>query len=563
MSASDDRTPLLAADTSSSPAIGTQDAVDDKIENSKRPTGFKFAIVFACILLGDFFVGYDTSCVATLTPVITAEFHAIDNMGCVLAMASTVLTFGQLYNMYPMKAIFLASFATFALGSAISATAASSLMFIVGRAVSGLGGSGIFAGGTIIVAHTTPLKYRPIFQSLSGGMECIALALGPIASGVIEGWSSWRVAFAVIVPVCVINIIAIGLLVDNLPKPKDSTLSTLQKFRTLDLAGLITFMPGIIVLIMALQFGGVTIEWSDWRMTILLLTSAVLAVVFFTVQWQAGSKGMFPLGLLKDRTVALGAITQFSVSASLFVIGFYLPLYFQTLLPASPLQSSLLYLPTAVSFAISILLAGPLTTRIGYYTPVSAIGSLLLTLGALQTVRTFTSPAPAAVEGSSWIIAQALFGTGAGLIFGQAYTAVQVVLVSRPEDVTTALVVLSFCQELGGIAALAVCQNVFLSRLTSRLDVVVPGVEAKRIMDAGREGWEGLVPESLVEKVLSAYGETLTEVFWVGVVAALGTWAAVGAVWGSVGEEATQSKEADEETSPALAVDEDAAQRSR
>nr|OQO22982.1 hypothetical protein B0A51_08261 [Rachicladosporium sp. CCFEE 5018] len=531
----DDRTPLLVGDTSSPRAIDTQDSVDDEIENPTRPTGFKFAIVFACILLGDFFVGYDTSCVATLTPVITAEFHAIDNLGWygiayVLAMASTVLTFGQLYNLYPMKAIFLASFATFALGSAISATAPSSLVFIVGRAVSGFGGSGIFAGGSIIVAHTTPLKHRPIFQSLSGGMECIALALGPLASGAIEGISSWRVAFTVIVPVCITNIAAIGLLVEHLPKPKDSTLSRLEKFRTLDIAGFCTFVPGIIALILALQFGGVTVEWSDWRLTALLLIAGLLSLVFFAVQYRAGS-------------------------TSLFVIGFYLSLYFQTLIPASPLQSSLLYLPTAVSFAISILLAGPLVTRTGYYTPVSALGSLLLTFGSLHVVRTFTYPAPAAVEGYSWILAQALFGTGAGLVFGQAYTAVQVELASRPEDVTTALVVLSFCQEIGGIAALAVCQNVFLSRLSTRVQVILPGVDAKRIMDAGREGWEGLVPESLVESVLGAYGETLTEVFWVGVVAALGTFAALGGVWGSVKEEEGSGMKSDEGVASSVDAD--------
>nr|OQO17924.1 hypothetical protein B0A51_12855 [Rachicladosporium sp. CCFEE 5018] len=77
----DDRTPLLAGDTSSPRAIDTQDSIDDEFEDPTRPAGSKFAIVFACILLGDFFVGYDTSCVATLTLVITAEFHAIDNLG--------------------------------------------------------------------------------------------------------------------------------------------------------------------------------------------------------------------------------------------------------------------------------------------------------------------------------------------------------------------------------------------------------------------------------------------------------------------------------------------------
>lgn len=43
--------------------------------------GIKFAILFICILLGDFFVGYDSSCVATLTSVITDEFGTINDVG--------------------------------------------------------------------------------------------------------------------------------------------------------------------------------------------------------------------------------------------------------------------------------------------------------------------------------------------------------------------------------------------------------------------------------------------------------------------------------------------------
>ena len=30
----------------------------DETENPERPTGFRFAVVYACILMGDFFVGY-------------------------------------------------------------------------------------------------------------------------------------------------------------------------------------------------------------------------------------------------------------------------------------------------------------------------------------------------------------------------------------------------------------------------------------------------------------------------------------------------------------------------
>lgn len=62
-------------------ALLTANPDADKEESPDRPTGLRFAIVFACILFGDFFVGYDSSCVATLTPVLSDEFHAINDVG--------------------------------------------------------------------------------------------------------------------------------------------------------------------------------------------------------------------------------------------------------------------------------------------------------------------------------------------------------------------------------------------------------------------------------------------------------------------------------------------------
>lgn len=39
------------------PPVISRERVDET-ENPDRPKGFRFAVVFACILMGDFFVGY-------------------------------------------------------------------------------------------------------------------------------------------------------------------------------------------------------------------------------------------------------------------------------------------------------------------------------------------------------------------------------------------------------------------------------------------------------------------------------------------------------------------------
>lgn len=67
----------------------------------------------------------------------------------ILALASTVLAFGQLYTLLPVKPVFLLSFVVFTAGSVTCAIAPSSLIFIVGRAVAGLGGAGIFSGASM------------------------------------------------------------------------------------------------------------------------------------------------------------------------------------------------------------------------------------------------------------------------------------------------------------------------------------------------------------------------------------------------------------------------------
>jgi MFS family permease len=49
----------------------------------------------------------------------------------------------------------------FELGSLICATAVSSLMLIIGRAIAGIGGAGLFSGGLVMIAQSVALRQRP------------------------------------------------------------------------------------------------------------------------------------------------------------------------------------------------------------------------------------------------------------------------------------------------------------------------------------------------------------------------------------------------------------------
>jgi MFS family permease len=76
----------------------------------------------------------------------------------------------------------------FEIGSFICGIAPSSSALIIGRAVAGLGGAGIFTGALVIIAHSVPLQERPLYTGLVGSMYGIASIAGPLLGGKEFSW---------------------------------------------------------------------------------------------------------------------------------------------------------------------------------------------------------------------------------------------------------------------------------------------------------------------------------------------------------------------------------------
>jgi MFS family permease len=185
-----------------------------------------------------------------------------------------------------------------------------------------------------------------------------------------------------------------------------------------------------------------------------------------------------------------------------------LPFYFQAVRGASTLGSGIMYLPLAVALAVAALVSGPLTSYIGYYNPTLILGSVLMTVGCglITTLRPDTSA-------GMWISYQIIYGIGIGLAFLPPYIAVQTVL---PESmVPTALVMLSFTQQFGGIVILSIVQNVFRNGLRQNLTTQVPGIDSDTLLGSGASDLINSVPPNLRDQVLVAYNGALVHVFYV------------------------------------------------
>lgn len=133
-------------------------------------------------------------------------------------------------------------------------------------------------------------------------------------------------------------------------------------------------------------------------------------------------------------------------------------------------------------------------------------GSILMAVG----VALITTFKPDTASGN-WIAYQILYGVGCGLSFQQPYTAVQIIL--SESQVPMALVSLSFTQEIGGIVALSVSQNVLVNRLVHYVARQVPGIDVKHLLDNGILGIVNGAPKELRPAVIQGYNAALVDVF--------------------------------------------------
>ena len=70
----------------------------------------------------------------------------------------------------------------------------------------------------------------------------------------------------------------------HIDSPKRDGLTVRQQIQRLDPVGIFFFVPSIVCLVLALQWGGTTYSWSSGSIIGLLITFAVLLVIFFIVE---------------------------------------------------------------------------------------------------------------------------------------------------------------------------------------------------------------------------------------------------------------------------------------
>ncbi len=150
----------------------------------------------------------------------------------------------------------------------------------------------------------------------------------------------------------------------------------------LDPYGTTVFLPGIICLLLALQWGGTTYAWNSWRIIFLFVLSVVLLSIFIFIQFKTGDNATVPIRIIRQRSIASGTYFSAVSSGSMMLALYYIPIYFQAIKGTSAIKSGINTLPLVLALVAASISSGFLTSKSGYYTPQLIACSVIMSIGA-------------------------------------------------------------------------------------------------------------------------------------------------------------------------------------
>ncbi|KAL0571513.1 hypothetical protein V5O48_010447 [Marasmius crinis-equi] len=504
-------------------------------DDNEYPGGLRMGLVTLALSLSVFLMSLDNTILATAIPKITDHFHSLDDVGWygsayLLTTASFQLMFGKFYTYFSIKWTYITTITIFEIGSLICGVAPSSEVLIVGRAIAGIGSAGVFSGALVIIAHSVPLSKRPLFTGILGAMYGLASVAGPLMGGVFTDKVTWRWCFYINLPIGGVTLIVIALFFKSPTRRKSTKIDSWRDgLRKFDSWGTLVFIPAIVSLLLALQWGGTKYPWSNGRIIGLLVVFGVLISTFIGIQIWKQDDATVPPRILKQRSILSGAWFAFSLGASFFIMVYYIPIWFQAIKGTSAVKSGIDNLPMILGVVVASLISGAVISATGYYAPWMILSTILASIGA-GLISMFKPDTPSA----RWIGFQVVYGMsslptlpsmavsefaspnpglGVGVGLQQPLMAAQTVL--PLQDVPSGTAIIIFAQTVGGAVFISIAQNVFTNKLVTEIIKEAPGVDPRIVLGAGATVVRSVVPQEFLTGVIGAYNQALINAFYV------------------------------------------------
>ncbi|KAI5306902.1 hypothetical protein KEM56_006514 [Ascosphaera pollenicola] len=418
--------------------------------SSHKLSRTKVIMIMGSLALATFLAALDMTIVTTALPTIVEHFNASESdyswigSAYLLASAASSPSWGKIRSL-------------------ICGVSKSSQMLIGGRVVQGLGGGGLLSMVNICIGDLFSMRERSMMYAVIGIVWAIAGAIGPIFGGLFTQYATWRWCFYINLPADGVALVSIFFFL-RIETPKTPFF---EGICGIDWLGSMTSAGGTVMFLLGLNYGGSSFPWASATVICLIVFGIVTWALFMLIQAKIARYPISPPWLFTSRRTLAPFLVCFIHGFNYTGMTYFLPLYFQTVLGATPILSGVYLFPLVVSVAIgSMAIPPPLWIGMGFF---------LLGLGLYIDL-------PLGHQWAKIIIYQGIAGLGSGPNFQAPLIALQSQI--RPADIATATSTFAFTRNMG-----------------SAISVVIGGVIMENVMRQKLPGIRDKLPADLYKQV--------------------------------------------------------------
>ncbi|MER9327454.1 MDR family MFS transporter [Mesorhizobium sp. M0488] len=403
------------------------------------------------VLLSMLLAALDQTIVAPAMPTMArllghAEYLPWIVTGYLLTATAMAPLYGKISDVYGRRPTIYAAILIFLAGSLVSAMAPNMLVLVVGRAIQGAGGGGLFALAQTVIGDLVPPRERARYAAWIAGTWAVASIAGPLLGGTFAEHLHWSLIFWINIP---LGLFAMAII--NKPLKK---LPVVARHHRIDGLGALLLVAATAFLLLALNWGGSTYPWLSREILGLLACSAVIWSAF-ALRLLRAAEPLISLEVLGNPIVLAGTLSMFLLQAASIGLAVYLPVYLQSVLGLSASESGTAMLGLMLGTVAGATFSGRTLPRFFHYKRIAMAGMIfaILCLGVLSLVAGHASLL--VVE-----ILTTCIGLGSGTTFPVATVSVQNAVDQAHLGVATG--VLTFLRSLGSALGVAILGAVAL-----------------------------------------------------------------------------------------------------
>ncbi|HEX4442867.1 MAG TPA: MDR family MFS transporter [Galbitalea sp.] len=402
----------------SNPVIAT-DPVDAEVNTAAVPdTAARNRLVIGILMVSTFVVILNETIIGVALPQFLKQLSIDASAGqwlsaaFMLTMAVVIPITGFLLQRFNTKPIFIAAMSFFSAGTLIAILAPNFDVLLVARVVQACGTAIMFPLLITTVMELVPPATRGRTMGNISIVISVAPAIGPSISGVIiNSLHAWQWLFILVLPIALAALIIGGIRVKNVTVPKKT------KFD----------VPSVIL--SAFGFGGLvygisnlgtaaadTILFQGW----IPLVVGIVGIILFVLRQlplQKRDGALLDLRTFKSPTFTFSILMLVVSMMAFFGTIIVLPIYLETVLGLSPINTGLLLLPGGLLMGFLAPFVGRFYDKYG--------PTALLTTGAVLTSLTFWWMTTFDSETNVWLvfIAYLVLSIALALLFTPIFTA--------------------------------------------------------------------------------------------------------------------------------------------